>query len=335
MVGQPLARGDAREAFLEGLVDYAGLFPPARLPMEEAVALYSEHRSGPHNWMLGRFICPSSRLAELAELVPEEADEQPWKISVVMDGAGEQWPWGIARDLESARRFAEQCSGLVELFEARLPAALVEGADPAAMADGVHSFMEEVSRSGLGNPVVPFFEIPLGKEWRQTLPAALEGLARVRESFPLEPGICLAPGAKIRCGGETAEAHPYQEQVAAFISVCSSFEIPFKATAGLHHPFRRIEPETGIVQHGFVNVVGATILAFASGLPESELTNIVAEDRSPSFSLTSEEFQWRGRSAGVREISQARAGLFTAYGSCSFAEPVEDLVESGILPMVA
>lgn len=50
---------------LEHLVDYAGLFPPAALPMRDAVANYERYTESPENWMLARFIAPVSRLDEL------------------------------------------------------------------------------------------------------------------------------------------------------------------------------------------------------------------------------------------------------------------------------
>src|SRR5262245_61085166 len=52
-------------AWLEGVVDYAGLFPPAELPLDQAVGKYARYRQEPESWMLGRFVCPAGRLAEL------------------------------------------------------------------------------------------------------------------------------------------------------------------------------------------------------------------------------------------------------------------------------
>src|SRR5436190_17389433 len=50
---------------LEGVIDYAGLFPPAKLPLDQALRNYARYRHEPEGWMLGRFVCPASRLVEL------------------------------------------------------------------------------------------------------------------------------------------------------------------------------------------------------------------------------------------------------------------------------
>jgi hypothetical protein len=53
------------QILLDGLIDYAGLFPPASLPMETAVANYDKYRRGPSAWALGRFVVQAERLAEV------------------------------------------------------------------------------------------------------------------------------------------------------------------------------------------------------------------------------------------------------------------------------
>ena len=50
----------ALRAFLTQLVDYAGLFPPAKLDMEPAVRNHLAYRTGPDRFVLGRFICPAA-----------------------------------------------------------------------------------------------------------------------------------------------------------------------------------------------------------------------------------------------------------------------------------
>jgi hypothetical protein len=54
----------ALTSLLDGLVDYAGLFPPAALPMDEAVRNYGAYRDGDSRAMLARFVLPVARLGE-------------------------------------------------------------------------------------------------------------------------------------------------------------------------------------------------------------------------------------------------------------------------------
>ncbi|MEX2645404.1 MAG: hypothetical protein WD249_04000 [Gaiellaceae bacterium] len=68
---------DARHALLGRLIDHAPLFPPASLPLDEALAEHERARAGAHAWLLGRFVVPASRLAELGN-----AD---LRLSVVFD----------------------------------------------------------------------------------------------------------------------------------------------------------------------------------------------------------------------------------------------------------
>ena len=55
---------------LEGLIDYAGLFPPAALPMQEAVRNYARYREGEHAFALGRFVVPADRAEEVPRDFP-------------------------------------------------------------------------------------------------------------------------------------------------------------------------------------------------------------------------------------------------------------------------
>lgn len=68
---------DARHALLGGLIDHAPLFPPASLPLAEALEDHRRARSSPEAWMVSRFVCPASRLAEL--------EGEDLRLSVVLD----------------------------------------------------------------------------------------------------------------------------------------------------------------------------------------------------------------------------------------------------------
>jgi hypothetical protein len=59
---------DARIALLESLIDHAPLFPPASLPLQEALVEDERASESSSAFALGRFVCPASRLAELPDV---------------------------------------------------------------------------------------------------------------------------------------------------------------------------------------------------------------------------------------------------------------------------
>jgi hypothetical protein len=182
----------------------------------------------------------------------------------------------------------------VELVEARI--------DPAWIPD-----TQQLVDAKLGDGVRAFWELAPGR--------GLSGaVAAVREA---------RAGAKIRCGGATV---PPVEGVAAFVAACRDAGVPFKATAGLHHAIRHGEA------HGFLNLLAAAVFAHAEGLDEDELVPLLAEEDAAAFALDARGFTVHDRRADATAIAEARAELFVAYGSCSFDEPVEDLVALGALP---
>ena len=139
---------------------------------------------------------------------------------------------------------------------------------------------------------------------------------------------------KIRTGGLKPEALPQPGEVAAFISACAGRRLPFKATAGLHHPIRALHPLTyeaaapQAVMHGFINVLMASAFAWHG---ESKIEPIVSEMDASAFSFD-ERAHWRDQSLSVAQIREARLNFMHSVGSCSFDEPVADLKALGLLP---
>lgn len=307
----PTPDTDARTLFLRRLIDDAGLFPPARLPMPEAVAGHVRARRGPHAWMQGRFLCPASRLPELAATLDDDPDAVP-TLGVILDRrASDDWETAVTADLEAVAAFSATTPGVrVDVVETPLPTA-----DAPEVAHAIEALVRQ-----LHHRFTLFLEIPAG----DTAPVKAVAAARA------DPDAPAAPGAKIRCGGLAPEAFPSPDEVAAFLAACASAGVPAKATAGLHHPVRRHDDANGWWEHGFVNVVGAAILA-AGGEDVSTVARLLAEDDPEAFGLDQDGFSWRGRRWDPGAVAAGRA-LLVAYGSCSFDEPVEGLTDLGLLP---
>lgn len=233
---------DARRAALSGLIDHAPLFPPASLPVPEALAEDRRARDGEHAWLLARLVWPASRLDEL------EGERRA--LSVLLDA-----PY------EGDRR--------AEAVETRW----------------------ESGFDGLAGEA--YVELPLDGRLEERV-AAL-GARGLR--------------AKVRCGGTQV---PSAEALGRFLAVCRDAGVPFKATAGLHHP---LAADGG---HGFLNVIAACAFADDAAL-------------GGEVELTADALRWGDRTAGPEELERVRREQLVAVGSCSFSEPVDDLLALGIL----
>ncbi|NNL98863.1 MAG: hypothetical protein HKO63_11720, partial [Acidimicrobiia bacterium] len=259
-----------------------------------------------------RFICPDRRLEELAEHLVDEPD--PWPLSVVITPPSGSWSKAVAdyaRSLE-VDALALRDRARFDVAEIKIPPEVVGDPALAAMVSSVRS-----SLGALFDTVL--FEVAMTGDWVADLPTQLRAIQEAHA------------GAKIRCGGLAVEDFPAPEQVATFIALAAGAGIPFKATAGLHHPVRHWACEPGVKRHGFLNITGAAVFAQALGMEVPELTEVIAEEDPAVFELTDLAFRWRHRAVTATEIQRARTGFMLGYGSCSFTEPVADLVEMGML----
>ena len=287
------------QTLLTGAIDYAGLFPPAALSMREAVARYADYRGAAEAWALGRFVVPLARAEELvAAQRAVGAHGQGWRLSVLL---GED---PIA-DAAGIRAFnaAHARSALIDSAEGKVIA-------PAAAARRrIAATAEQLPPS-----VRLFIEIPIDDELRLFIAAIVAANA------------C----AKIRTGGVTKEAFPAPGEIARFLAACAEHDARFKATAGLHHPWRGTYPLTyetaapTVTMFGFLNVMIAAALA-RHGATEEDLVAVLESQRGSDFHFDDDELRWRALRLTRQELVEAHATFALSFGSCSFEEPVLDL----------
>jgi hypothetical protein len=300
---------------LDSVLDYAGLFPPAKLDMHTTVANFARDRRGPDRWMLGRLIVPVTRFPEFVDaadpLLPKTADvegEEPWPLSVLVAPASDRQ---IVSDLERIERFNARMEDR-EFSRAHGRASIDTIETKATTSHEIDRALEYVP-----DEIFAYFEIPADADPR--------GLVAAMAS--------LDAGAKIRTGGLTADAHPTPAQVARFLKVCRAAEVPFKATAGLHHPCRHLAADVGCMQFGFLNVfVAACLLWQDDAMGEAEIEQVLVEERATAFEFGPTGLGWRRRSVRFDEIAEARERFAHSFGSCSFEEPIADLRALGMFP---
>ncbi len=117
---------------------------------------------------------------------------------------------------------------------------------------------------------------------------------------------------------------PTVDQLAAFLVAARSNELPFKATAGLHHALADADGS----HHGFVSLLLASVLGQSHDLELSStvrLLGLTADDLSATDEVI--RVKQRGHdelTAGVEDVTVARYHGFVAFGTCSFTEPAHD-----------
>lgn len=288
---------------LEGAVDYAGLFPPSAVSMSEAVINYATYRNSNYSWMLGRFVVTAARLDEFYDHARDFISRDtgtPWRIAAVV---GDDLPGTI----EAIREFnARSHDGVVcDVIEYKVTS-------QGSLENAALSVPQEITA---------YFELPLGPE----LPDLVASLAVAGQR------------AKIRTGGVTADAFPKARDIVRFVRTCLAANVPFKATAGLHHPIRCYRPLTYDADapqgtmHGFLNLFLMTGFARESYRPNL-LEEIMEEEFSEVFEFDNAGVKWRGEyQLNQWQVEAIRKYGIQSFGSCSFDEPVEDLQKVGIL----
>ena len=116
----------------------------------------------------------------------------------------------------------------------------------------------------------------------------------------------------------------------AFIDAAVQLDVPFKATAGLHHAIRgsyRLTYEAGApaaTMYGYLNVILATA-ARRAGLPVSTCEALLLQDDAARLEVGDDAIRWGDVSVPVALVRAARRDQLVSFGSCSFREPADEI----------
>lgn len=279
------------QPFLTSMVDYAGLFPPASQPLATAMTAYETYQQPDDSWLLGRFLLPVAVLPAFIKQCLQKA-----ALST-----GGSWPLSLLIHTPTP----ELLAALPHYsHHSRLSIAALEFSPqpPEAIA----GIMARVPQG-----VDTFFEIP----WTQSLDLYLPRL-QTHQAW-----------AKIRTGGTTAAAFPAVRPLAAFMAACGQARIPFKATAGLHHPFYgkyRLPGATQVQMHGFLNIAIAASLTWQYQLTTAEIIPLLQVTSLAGFAPWLETLN---PDKLRRDLCLSRQQFFKGFGACSFRVPRDSLAD--------
>jgi hypothetical protein len=272
-------------AYVAGLVDDAAVFPPGNATVPQALAAHRAHRLAVWAPVVGPLLVPVSRIGELLDALDADPDSSPLDLVLVAD------------------------TGMVDAAEARivlLDDDRVEllGLEIALPADEVLGTAARITLDTLDFALPTAIEVPRAVGWRDALHVL---------------GQDGAERAKFRTGGASAEAYPTTAELAELLVAAVHERVAFKLTAGLHHALRRTSSDSGVEEHGFLNVLAATAAAL-DARDVAHVSALLAErEPTPLLAILADS------------DPDAVRRRFTSFGSCSIQEPVDDLRGLGML----
>ena len=328
------------QKFMNGLIDYAGLFPPAKLPLNEAISEYISHLKEEEKWMLGRFIIPVSQLNDLEEFIPQFNGVGILRLSVLggKSNSDKEFLQQTKDDIEIINNYRKKHKGkvVIEVIETKLPS---NSPSQKVMANVVDLLNSNNLEHYHEFPELPYVGINYATNeddgnWDTEITPTIEMISALKNA-----------GIKLRCGGIVKESFPSVEQVAAMIQNCSIYQVPLKFTAGLHHPIRHHSKDYNTEMHGFINMFSASALASTFPTPNNEqekfrmfilLAHMIDCQNETDFDFQDDKMVWKvGDDRDSRfeisrkAIEESRQNTGISFGSCSFQEPMDDLKQLG------
>ena len=292
-------------ALLAHAIDYAGLFPPANLPLEPALQNHASYIRLEDAWMLGAFILPVAEFAAAGRGFSQFDGDHPLRVSALgpKTDSAETFRASLGAAMESIASFRSMAGAVavIDQFEMPLPASLT--------AETLKTIR------GTADPQLRTF-------WEAPADDAERAIKLIADNNRAQAGTRL--GFKLRTGGVTANAFPSSAAIASVLMCAGTHQVPIKFTAGLHHPVRLFHESVETKMHGFLNVLGAAVLALEHDWTEHQIEEMLDDEDPDSFVFSDEFFAWRDSKVATGRVDRHRE-LVTSLGSCSFDEPREDL----------
>jgi hypothetical protein len=291
-------------ALLAHSIDYAGMFPPCSLGLDSALRNQAEYVRSPYAWMLGAFVLPTEQFDATKQLLSQFDAQHPLRGAALGPKTASADAFLEALDDAdvATRSLSRHNVDLISI--SHLEMFLPKDVDVASLNE---------ARSIVGDLPV-FWEAP---------PDRAEQIIALLSEFNSDADSPTF-GYKLRTGGVTADAFPTSMQIAKALVTPATHQLPVKFTAGLHHPLRQYREEVKTKMHGFLNVLGAAVLAAEHRWDANQTAIMLDDENADSFSFTDDFFAWREWRIDTKRLRYRRR-FVVSFGSCSFDEPRDDL----------
>jgi len=291
------------EALLAKSIDYVGMFPPCSLALEAALQNQAQYVRSPDAWMLNTFVLPIEQFDAAKQLLSQFDPAHPLRVAA------------LGPKTANADAFLEaldEVDAAIRSFSSNVDLVAMSHLEMFLPHDVDLTLLKE-ARSIVGD--LPVF-------WEAPPDIAEQTAALLAEHNSDEDAATF--GYKLRTGGVTADAFPTSAQIANALVTPATHQLPIKFTAGLHHPLRQFRDEVKTKMHGFLNVLGAAVLAAEHRWDAKQAATMLEDENATSFSFGEDFFAWREWKIDIERL-QYRRRFVRSFGSCSFDEPREDL----------
>jgi hypothetical protein len=291
-------------ALLAQSIDYAGMFPPCSLALGPALKNQAQYVRASDSWMLSAFVLPIAKFDAVSASLSQFEQKHTLRISALGAKTENANDFGSAlkTTMKTIRSFAARHGDIVSISQLEMPLPAGINADLLAEAQSITGELDA------------FWETPADAAEQTIAALAVHHANALARTF----------GYKLRTGGVTSDAFPRSQQIARALIESAKHEVSIKFTAGLHHPVRQFRDEVKGKMYGFLNVLGAGVLAAEHQWDEKQTAAMLEDEDTTSFSFADDGFTWREWKIETKHIVERRK-LVTSFGSCSFDEPRQDL----------
>jgi hypothetical protein len=297
-------------ALLNQSIDYAGMFPPCSLALEAALRNHAQYVRSPGAWMLGAFVLPIEQFDPAKQLLSDFDPSHPLRVAALGPKAAN----------------ADAFMDALEDTDAAMRSLATYDVDLVSISHLEMFLPPDVDLAALKEAKLIIGDFPVF--WEALPERAPETIALLAEYN--SDGGSATFGYKLRTGGVTPDAFPSSAQIAGALATPATHQLPIKFTAGLHHPLRQFRDEVKTKMHGFLNVLGAAVLAGEHRWDAQRTAMMLDDEYARSFSFTDDFFAWREWKIETERLGYRRK-FVRSFGSCSFDEPREDLRALGLL----
>lgn len=318
----------------EHLFDYAGLFPPAKLSLTQALSNFFKYQNHPYQTMLGKFILPIQKHMEYLSLTKRHQESIPLSVILSSPSSVSMIDQTLQKDCQNLETIHDQSRiSSIDSFEIVFSH---EFYDQEELALQEHFQKIFAFLSNAVEKECDFFcEIPYLDN------KTLNNFFSFVQKFNLQ-NQSNKISIKLRTGGVTPDLVPSAETLSSILFLLGKYKLPFKVTAGLHIPVPNYNKAVGTKMHGFLNVLLGGMLSFLRSdtnpdfsheLVSQELLHSILEKLHYTHLKVENSLIYVSTPNNTQQkfiftsdmVKNFRKKHFKGIGTCDFLEPIEYL----------